>query len=262
VRRLGRLALSLAALFLASLSTAVGPVLAAPCDGSWTSLQNGGFEVPPVPPATFTLFDAVDVPPWQTTDSQGEIEIWGDGFLGVPAAEGAGFAEINANSTGTLYQDVVSIPGATMTWTLQHRAREGDDVMRVLIGNAATADVTSDTGWDYFSPDLTDGVSAWGSHTDQYVVPAGQTCTRFGFRAISTGSGSDSVGNFLDDVSFAVSVPPTPTPPPNVTIPPTATVASPTTPRRDASTLAFVLLALVGLWAGSWLIGRRVDRGR
>lgn len=262
MRPLGRLALSLGALFVASLSAMAGPVLAAPCDGSSSSLQNGGFEVPPVPPATFTLFDAVDVPPWQTTDSQGEIEIWGTGFLGVPAAEGAGFAEINANSTGTLYQDVISIPGATMTWTLQHRAREGDDVMRVLIGDATTADVMSDTGWDYFSPDLTDGVSAWGSHTDQYVVPAGQTCTRFGFRAISTGSGSDSVGNFLDDVSFAISIPATPTPPPNVTIPPTSTRALPATPQRDEPPLGIVLWALVGLGASSWLLSRRVGRGR
>jgi hypothetical protein len=262
MRRLGQLAVSLGALFLASLSAMVGPVLAAPCDTASISLQNGGFEVPPVPPGTFTLFDAVDVPPWQTTDSAGEIEIWGDGFGGVPAAGGGGFAEINANSTGTLYQDVISTPGETMTWTLQHRGRGGDDVMRVLIGDATTADVTSNTGWDYFSPDLTDGVTAWGSHTDQYVVPAGQTCTRFGFRAISTGSGNDSVGNFLDDVRFAISVPPTPTPPPNVTIPPTATDALPASPRRDEPTLAFVLIALVGLSGSAWLIGRQVGRGR
>jgi hypothetical protein len=230
------------------------------------SLQNGGFEVPAVPAGTFAFFDAIDVPPWQTTDTAGKIEIWGDGFQGVPAAEGVGFAEINANSTGTLYQDVVSVPGATMTWMLQHRGRGGDDVMRVLIGDATTADVTSDTGWDYFSPDLTDGVSAWGSHTDQYVVPAGQTCTRFGFRAISTGSGNDSVGNFLDDVSFSISIPPpptpTPVPPPNVTIPPTSTDALPAAARRDAPTLAIVLLTLVGLGTGSWLLARRVNRAR
>lgn len=267
-RRLGRLAITLGALLLGSLSIAVGPVLAAPCDNPSTSIQNGGFEVPPMPAGTFAFFDAVDVPPWQTTDAAGQIELWGDGFLGVPAAEGAGFAEINATSAGTLYQDVVSTPGETMTWTLQHRGRGGDDVMRVLIGDATTADVSSDIGWDYFSPDLTDGVTAWGSHTDQYVVPAGQTCTRFAFRAISTASGNDSVGNFLDAVSFAISVPPTPTPspsvtlPPNVTLPPTDTGAAAANPRRDEPRLAVVLLALVGLWAGSWLVGRRVDRGR
>lgn len=269
---------------------AVGPVLAAPCDSSSTSLENGGFEVPPQPADTFAFYDAVDVPPWQTTDSLGKIEIWGDGFLGVPAAEGDGFAEINANSPGTLYQDVVSTPGETMTWTLQHHGRQGNDVMRVLIGDANTADVASDTGWNYFSPDLTDGVTAWGTHTDQYVVPVGQTCTRFGFRSISTATGNASVGNLLDDVSFAISIPPTPTPGatptptptptpgatptptptpdpnltprPSVTIPATSTSASTAGRDRDEPTLAVVLLALVGLCAGSWLIGRRPARPR
>ena len=51
------------------------------------------------------------------------------------------------------------------------------------------ADVNGNTGWDYISPDLTDGVAAWGTHTATFVVPAGQTCTRFAFRAVSTGSG-------------------------------------------------------------------------
>ena len=262
MRRPGRLALTVGALVVGSFSTTAGPVLAAPCDTASTSLQNGGFEVPPVPAGTYRLFDAVEVPPWQTTDVAGQIEIWGNGFNGVPAAEGAGFAEINANSAGTLYQDVVTTPGETMTWTLQHRGRGGDDVMRVLIGDASTADVSSDTGWDYFSPDLTDGIAAWGGHTDQYVVPAGQTCTRFAFRAISAASGNDSVGNFLDAVSFAIAVPPTPTPRPHVTPPATSTGALSGTSRREEPTLALVLVGLAGLWAGSWLIARRGDRRR
>lgn len=273
-RRLERLAITVGAALLVSLSTTVQPVLAAPCDAATTELQNGGFEVPPVPAGTFQLFPAVEVPPWQTTDSQGEIEIWGDGFLGVPAAVGAGFAEINANSAGTLYQDVISTPGETMTWTLQHRGRGGDDVMRVLIGDATTADVASDTGWNYFSPDLTDGVAAWGGHTDQYVVPAGQTCTRFAFRAVSTGSGNDSVGNFLDDVSFAIAVPPTPTPSPTatttpaptgtsssaVTLPPTATRPAGPQAGPGEPGFAIVILGLIGLATASWLLGRRFDR--
>jgi hypothetical protein len=45
-RRLLLTAPTLAALLLASLWTTAGPVLAAPCDGSTTSLQNGGFETP------------------------------------------------------------------------------------------------------------------------------------------------------------------------------------------------------------------------
>ena len=69
--------------------------------------------------------DASLVPPWLTTDSANQIEIWGSGFDSVPSAEGAQFVEINANSAGTLYQDVVTTSGEKMTWSLEHRGRSG-----------------------------------------------------------------------------------------------------------------------------------------
>ena len=140
VRRMTLLALTLPALVLGTFASA-GPVLAAPCDTSGTALGNGGFEVPAVAPNSNTNFLAADIPPWQTTDGAGWIEIWGDGFNGVPAYEGNAFAELNATTPGTLYQDVVSVPGTTMTWTLAHRGRLGDDSMQVLIGDANVADV-------------------------------------------------------------------------------------------------------------------------
>ena len=243
------------------------PALAAVCDGSGTSLGDGGFETPPVAPNTFTLFPAASVPPWQTTDSANQIEIWGTGFLGVPAAEGNAFAELNANSAGTLYQDVVSTPGATMTWTLMHRGRGGVDVMQVLIGDANVADVNGVTGWDYLSPPLSDDVSAWGTHTANFLVPAGQTCTRFAFRALSTGSGSPSVGNFLDAVAFSVSIPPGPTPTPAPTPRPTARVTSPptatltdTNSRDDGAPLGSLAIVVMSALAGSALLLWRKPR--
>ncbi len=280
-------ALAVSALCVASLSgLAARPALAA-CGSGMTSLQNGGFESPPVAPNTFTLFPAASVPPWQTTDSLNQIEIWGTGFLGVPAAQGNAFAEINANSAGTLYQDVVSNPGDTMTWTLEHRGRSGNDTMEVLIGDAAVADVNGNTGWDYTSPGLTDGTAAWGTHTDTYLVPAGHTCTRFAFRAVSTASGNDSIGNFLDEVSFAIAPAPTPTPTPTATPAPTPTptgtpgpTPTPTgTPDPGSSTsitppptdtsgsiiepaavpvVPIAAVLLVGLILGLGLVGRRV----
>lgn len=245
-----------AVLLLGSFAGAT-PVLAAPCDGSGASLGNGGFETPAVTPDTFTLFPAASVPPWQTTDDLGEIEIWGTTFLGVPAFEGNAFAELNANSPGTLYQDVVSVPGSTMTWSAAHRGRDGDDTMQVLIGDGLLADVGGATGWDYVSPDFTDGNAAWGEHSAEYVVPAGQTCTRFAFRAVSS-TGGASYGNFLDAVSFVVTAPP-PDPEPEPSddggVLPTAAVTPPATDtiasgpvRRDDRPVAFAvaLLAAIG----------------
>lgn len=194
------------------------------CTAVSDALTNGGFETPAAPVGAYEIFDASVVAPWQTTDVANGIELWSDGYEGVPAFEGAQFAELNANSAGTLYQDVTTTPGATMTWTLQHRGRFGDDVMRVLIGDPAVADVDSDAGWDSISADITDGVDAWGAATGTYLVPEGQVCTRFAFRAVSA-VGGDSQGNFLDAVGFEVSIPAGPTPAPT---------ARPTPPATDA----------------------------
>ena len=271
VRRLTLLSVTLPAMLLGTFAVA-SPVLAAPCDTSTDSLVNGGFEAPPVLPDTFTLFPAASVPPWLTTDGSNEIEIWGTTFLGVEAYAGNAFAELNANTPGTLYQDVVSTPGATMTWTLAHRGRDGDDVMQVLIGDANVADVNGSTGWGYTSPDLTDTNTAWGTHTDDYVVPAGQTCTRFAFRAVSSVGGA-SFGNFLDAVSFLVSIPPAPTPTPTpaatatavpATPPPTDSLAPRTGDRGDPLGGSAATIAILAVFLGSAAIAyrrraRRID---
>ncbi|MDO6662036.1 MucBP domain-containing protein [Bacillus thuringiensis] len=47
---------------------------------------------------------------------------------------------------------------------------------------------------------LTDGKDAWGIHKGSYTVPDGQTITRFGFKAVSSSTGSLGAGNFLDAI--------------------------------------------------------------
>ena len=101
--------------------------------------------------------------------------------------------------------------------------------MEVLIGDANVADVLGSTGWGFISAPLLDGNTAWGVHTDDYVVPAGQTCTRFAFRAVSS-VGGGSYGNFLDEVSFTTTAPP-----PDPTPTPEGSVAAVTPPPTDAS---------------------------
>ncbi|NDB17700.1 MAG: hypothetical protein EB027_00170, partial [Actinobacteria bacterium] len=58
-----------------------------------------------------------NVPGWSTTASDQQIELWSSGFNGVPAAEGGQFAELNANMTSALYQDVATTPGTHVTWS-------------------------------------------------------------------------------------------------------------------------------------------------
>jgi hypothetical protein len=256
-----------AVVVVCALSGAAQPVRGADsCGADSVTLMNGGFEIPAIDPGGNSSLDASLVPPWLTTDVINQIEIWGSGFDSVPSAQGAQFVEINANSAGTLYQDVVTTSGEKMTWSLEHRGRSGTDTMKVLIGDATTADVNSDTGWNFFSPDLSDPNTAWGAHTGSYVVPAGQTCTRFGFRAVSSAGGDQSFGNFLDAVSFSVTVPPTPTPrpTPKPTPPGTDTMGVPSSPATGVGPSAAVLLGLGALSVALGLVwhSRRRSRSR
>ncbi|MFD0890160.1 Ig-like domain-containing protein, partial [Streptosporangium algeriense] len=166
------------------------------------NLANGGFEAPQITSGYQILPDASTNPAigWHTTATDHRVELWRSGFQGVPAAEGQQFAELNATQPSALYQDVPTVPGTTMTWSLYHRGRLGTDVMRVLIGTPSATVPQTPNGAS--SPDISDGNTAWGHYTGTYVVPAGQTVTRFAFESVSATGGNPAFGNFLDGVVF------------------------------------------------------------
>ncbi|MEV6076462.1 hypothetical protein AB0L80_15340 [Streptomyces sp. NPDC052069] len=162
------------------------------------ALVNGSFEEPVVtgfeilPDASQT--QAVKrVPGWRTTSTDHMIELWRSGFNGVPAVHGSQFAELNARQVATLYQDLPTTPGSKLYWRLYHRGRQGQDTMALDIGTPGSA---------VEQRRFTDGNSAWGYYTGTYIVPAGQTLTRFAFRSISAAGGNQGIGNFLDGVFF------------------------------------------------------------
>ncbi|PEA55619.1 hypothetical protein CON64_06785 [Bacillus pseudomycoides] len=175
------------------------------------ALINGSFERPVLnnsKPANIFV-PAANVPGWKTTDVKNQIEIWRpkDGLpykigqtdpLGVPTpapAEGDQYAELNAWSAGLLYQDIKTTPGQKIYWRLSHRARFGVDTMSLRIGPVGRT--PQDTP---LVRRMSDGTGAWGHYEGTYTVPAGQTITRFGFEAVSTGSQNIGAGNFLDDL--------------------------------------------------------------
>ncbi|MGV9771074.1 Ig-like domain-containing protein [Streptosporangium sp. NPDC003464] len=166
------------------------------------NLVNGSFETPPVVAADWNIPDASTNPGvgWHTTATDNKLEFWRGGASGVPAADGQQFAELNANQVSTLYQDVPTVPGTPMTWSLYHRGRLGTDVMRVLIGAPGATVAQVPTGAS--SPDISDDNTAWRHYTGVYVVPPGQTTTRFAFESVSAAGGTPTAGNFLDGVVF------------------------------------------------------------
>ncbi|MEV7013558.1 Ig-like domain-containing protein [Streptosporangium sp. NPDC051022] len=199
--------------FTYTITTACGSATATvtvtvPCTDTPITLANGSFEAPPVTGYQF-LPDASVNPgiAWHTTATDRLVEFWRTGTNGVPAADGQQFAELNAHQFSTLYQDLPTVPGTLMTWSLYHRGVLGTDVMHVLIGapGATVAQIPAGAS----SPDITDGNTAWRHYTGVYVVPPGQTVTRFAFQSVSTAGGSPGTGNLLDGVVFE-----TPTCPP------------------------------------------------
>lgn len=168
------------------------------CTVTDTALVNGGFELPIIPASSFQQPNQRDVPGWNTTATDGKIEIWSTGFRGVVAEEGDQFAELNATQPSELYQSVETLPGEVLTWSLLHRARGSAD-----IGDTMSVNIGPEGGESNATYTFTDALSdGWVRHTGEYTVPDGQTVTRFGFESGATTSGSLSIGNFLDDIYF------------------------------------------------------------
>ena len=173
------------------------------------SLSNGDFENPTVPAgAGNNILDSNPAAIWKTTATDHNIEYWrnggsstsNNGNLAITAESGSQWVELNATQASTLYQDLTTVPGQVMRWSLWHRARytgtaNGQDVMAVKIGTTTTQVQQG--------ANISDGPNAWVNYTGSYTVPAGQTTTRFAFTAVSTSSGNQTIGNFLDNVVFS-----------------------------------------------------------
>jgi hypothetical protein len=158
------------------------------------AITNGSFEDPLQAPNTFSLKNASLVSGWKTTASDNRIEFWGTGFNGVPSQNGSQFVELNASVSSGLYQDLCVLPGDSISWSIAHRGRAGVDRMDIKIGvpGALVTQRTVSTGQN------------WVIYTGTYKVPLGQTVTRFQFEAVSTATGNNSVGNFIDNVQIGL----------------------------------------------------------
>lgn len=178
-------------------------------------LQNGSFETPQRPGGgqAGTANAVVGTPGliWGTTASDNEIEFnWGNGLSeqyglsnGVP--EGKQIAELNANEYGSLYQDVLTAPGATLNWQLLHSSRlsadggkqtySGSDVMYVLIMSTDKAEDMNIQSND----DLKTVVNAI-NNKEKTVTLHGKTISLDGVSATYVEDGGDKQGRY--DVSW------------------------------------------------------------
>lgn len=234
----------------------------------YTQLQNGSFETPNFDHSTYLHELSVGTKglywnttglgkyglTWQGHPADGmDIEIansYGDnanytkGAYGATAYTGTQFAELNCEAEGSLYQDVMTVPGSTLNWQIAHKARTAagndrfdpetsEDTMYVLIMSTSAAEgynngagiKTQDDVNNVISnidnypgamvKEFTDNGVQWYVHKGTYVVPDGQYLTRYFFvsgpTATGTKLGDETHGNLLDGCWFSTSViPPNP----------------------------------------------------
>lgn len=135
------------------------------------------------------------------------------------STDGNTYAEMVASETGrTIYQDLKTIPGTLYKIRLKHASLCKDNVDRLQVvvngtpvemtrtaangkdgdqvGEKSTTIATRVTNVNRFHH-----ADQWETYVGYYVVPEGQTVTRFGFKAVNYLD--PTKGNLLDDVSFA-----------------------------------------------------------
>ena len=194
---------------------------------------NGSFEYPKIPAGTSYAFaNGTRQLFWKSTapGSGGtlgmDVELGndtaGNPYLtsGEKANDGTQFAELNAEKVGSLYQDVLTAPGATLSWSFAHRSRKGTGTNIMYLVIAATEDaqnIANQTQINALTRNYAgDGVSVtynggtytlwkfegnpyyWQDHMGSYQVPDNQYATRFFFVSAS----GTTTGNLIDGIHF------------------------------------------------------------
>lgn len=134
-------------LSLCLLMTMLLPLTAAAEDTSNNrKLQNGSFEEGQTFPGPY--LQTSTVANWNTTAFQGKFELFTDNpntYLTNPnvrltPTNGKYAAELNADEESTLYQNVKTTPSSVYEWGLDHGARNGKDIMALVIGPKQSVD--------------------------------------------------------------------------------------------------------------------------
>lgn len=161
-------------------------------------LCNPDFENTTPAISTASIIDQSQVNCWQTTASDGKIEVWGTGNPhGYAPYSGSQFIELNATQAATVYQDFTVTGGSSLVVSFAHRGRWGIDQMEVEIGPVGGPY----TSLGVFSDDET----SWKYYSANYVVPSGVgTNFTLRFKSIAWHGGPQfhEMGNLLDAVSL------------------------------------------------------------
>ena len=119
------------------------------------------------------------------------VEIWGNGFNGVTAAEGTNFVELNAYVSSMIYQNLYLVNGDNISYYFRHRARgSGVEQAAMVIEDQNQVNIAT-----IYATTLPSNTGAWSVNQGVYTFTGTTGLYRVGFRALTVG-GDPSVGNF------------------------------------------------------------------
>ncbi|MGM9550822.1 MAG: InlB B-repeat-containing protein [Clostridia bacterium] len=140
-------------------------------------LQNGSFEEGQSFTNAYYQPAQGDVPYWNTTAFQGKLELFRENTgtyvknVKLTPTDGTYAAELNADEESTLYQNVKTTPSSVYEWGLDHGARNGTDIMALVIGPKQSVNPSkpSKDGRDHFMQ-MTDWLFPDGELRDEYNI--------------------------------------------------------------------------------------------
>lgn len=141
--------------------------------------------------ASYQIYPNGVVSGWNSTS--GEVELWDSGYNGVPAYDGAVFAEMNASVAGALYQNICMVGGETVGWSFAHRARSGGAATQTARFEIAS---TGGTVFQTLATQASAVNNVWNVNTGSTVYSGPSGLQRIQFTTTDPGS----IGNFLDDI--------------------------------------------------------------
>ncbi len=168
---------------------------------STKKLLNGSFEEGQTWTGSYQQPNQNDVPAWRTTAFQNKMELFrrNTGIYIRPnvvlePTDGSYAAELNADEESTLYQNVSTMPFSIYEWGLDHGARNGRDIMALVIGPKQSVDPSKPNkqGRDQFMQ-----MVDWLNIDNESVAPgaAPQRYTVYSKKFAAGGSFEDNAGN-------------------------------------------------------------------
>jgi hypothetical protein len=152
---------------------------------------NGSFEINNPGANNYSIYGLTAAMCWKALGEQ-FLEVWGNGFLGIPAYNGSVYIEMNVNTANTYFQDFTVAANDSLTISFAHRSRSTTEQITATIGPVGgpqtiiqTSTLTPGNGWVYY--------------TRGHKIPNNPINTTYRLSIISnTGGGT---GNLLDAVS-------------------------------------------------------------